>query len=151
MKKSELAVEFFKKGYNCSQSVICAFADECDFTAETAAKTGLMLGGGVGRMREVCGAVSGMGIVLGLIKGQGEPCTAEEKGNYYKEMQFLAEKFKEKHSSIICRDILKLDFSGADSPEPEDRNAEYYKKRPCAKCVADTADILEEYLNFNKK
>lgn len=143
MDHSELAVENFQKGYNCSQSVVVAFCDVTGMTADYAARLSSSFGGGMGRMREVCGAVSGMLMVAGLLYGYEIPGDDESKRAHYKLVQELAGKFREKEHSIVCREILKNPPS---DPNPTPRNAEFYRKRPCARLVALAARILDDYI-----
>lgn len=145
MSREEKAAELFKKGYNCAQSVAVAFCEETGLSEEQAAKLVSGFGGGIGRMREVCGAVSGMVFVLSMIKGYSDPKERDGKRDLYATIQTLAGKFKEKEGSLVCRDLLL--GTGADaSPTPEERTAEYYKKRGCIGCVECAAGILDEYL-----
>lgn len=149
MKKSEKAVQLFKNGYNCSQAVLGAFAEELGMDFETAVKISSSFGGGMGRMREVCGAVSGMFMAAGIKYGYGNPKDICAKKEHYKLIQELAEKFKERNHYIICRQLLGLD--GEDrNYSPSERTNEYYKKRPCIELVRDAADIFEEYLENHK-
>lgn len=139
----------FKQGYNCSQAVLLAFCDELNLDKETAARLASSFGGGIGRMREVCGAVSGMCMVAGLCKGYSDPKDMEGKKRHYSLIQKMANEFKEKNSSIICRELLGLS-AGADSPSPSPRTAQYYKKRPCAELVGIAAEIAAKELGFEK-
>lgn len=139
----------FKQGYNCSQAVLLAFCDELNLDKETAARLASSFGGGIGRMREVCGAVSGMCMVAGLCKGYSDPKDIEGKKRHYSLIQKMANEFKEKNSSIICRELLGLS-AGADSPSPSPRTAQYYKKRPCAELVGIAAEIAAKELGFEK-
>lgn len=143
MNHSELAVENFLQGYNCSQSVVVAFSDVTGMTPEYAARLSSSFGGGMGRMREVCGAVSGMLMVAGLLYGYSMPGDDESKRAHYKLVQTLAGKFREKEQSIVCRDILK---NPPADPNPTPRDAEFYQKRPCARLVALAAQILDDYI-----
>lgn len=143
MTKGELAESLFKSGMNCSQAVACAFADEMKLDKNFVAQLTLGFGGGMGRMREVCGAVSGMTFVLSAIY------VNDDKAKMYERVQFAANQFKAETGSIVCRELLGLNIKGADSPTPESRTKEYYKKRPCSKIVYLCAKILEEYLNAN--
>ena len=127
--KTEKAKELFKSGYNCSQSVIGVFCEELGLDFETAMKISSSFGGGMGRMREVCGAVSGMFMVLGLAYSSADGST-ENKTQQYKRVQELAQKFKEKNGSIICRELL-AGVETSTSPTPSERSETYYKKRPC--------------------
>lgn len=142
---SELAKAYFKEGYNCSQSVFLAFCDEYDMDFEIALKISSSFGGGMGRLREVCGAVTGMFMVAGMIYGYIDPKDYLAKTEHYKRIQYLAKQFEEKNHSIICRDLLGLG-AGKDSPTPELRTSEYYKKRPCAELVGMAAEIMEKYI-----
>lgn len=146
---SELAMAYFKEGYNCSQSVLLAFCDEYHMDFETALKIGSSFGAGMGRLREVCGAVSGMFMVAGLAYGYTDPKDHKTKTEHYERIQYLAKEFEDKNQSIICRELLGLE-SGKDKPEPELRTAEYYKKRPCVQLVGMAADIMEQYMQENK-
>lgn len=143
---SELAKDYFKEGYNCSQAVFLAFCEELNMDFETAAKLSSSFGGGMGRLREVCGAVSGMFMVAGMIYGYTDPKDQKTKAEHYERIQYLAREFTEKNHSIICRELLGLK-DGIDSPVPEARTAEYYKKRPCSELVGIAADIMEKYLS----
>ncbi len=148
-KHSKKAKEFFQKGYNCSQSVLLAFADEIGLDEQTILKVSSSFGGGMGRLREVCGAVSGMFMVAGMIYGYTDPNDHKAKTEHYKRIQHLAEKFKEQNGSIVCRELLGLSVK-VDNPTPEKRTTEYYKKRPCAELVEQAAQIMDEYIeNYN--
>ncbi len=145
----ERAMELFKQGYNCSQSVFGAFCEECDMDFETALKLSSSFGGGMGRLREVCGAVSGMFMVAGMKYGYTDPRDYESKAEHYKRIQELAEQFKEKNGSIVCRELLGLSTQ-KESYMPEERTAEYYKKRPCAEIIGDAAEIIYEFIKLSK-
>ncbi len=147
---AERAKELFKQGYNCSQAVIGAFAEELGLDFDTAIKISSSFGGGMGRMREVCGTVSGMFMVAGLLYGDYAPKDLEKKAEHYKLIQELARRFSEKHGSIICRELLR-GIDSSMSPIPANRNAEYYKKRPCVELVGDAAEIIEKYIEENSK
>lgn len=142
---SQQAVQNFKSGYNCAQSVFLAFSSEFGFDDETALKLSSSFGGGMGRLREVCGAVSSMFAIAGLKCGYSTPNDDEIKAKHYELIQKLAEKFKEKYGTIICRELLELP-DGADSPVPSKRTDEYYKTRPCEEFVAFAAEIIEQEL-----
>jgi len=144
-KKSENAVKLFKEGYNCSQSVIGAFCDELGMDFETAMKISSSFGGGMGRLREVCGAVTGMFMVAGLKRGCSDPNDKVSKQKHYELIQMLSQRFKETNGSIICRELLGLDIKH-DSPAPAERTEDYYKKRPCVELVRSAAEITEETL-----
>ena len=149
MTKAEQAKQLFTQGYNCAQSVFIAFADECGIDRETAALISSGFGGGLGRMREVCGAVSGMSMAASMLFGSADPKNAEKKKELYSTVQQLAGEFRSKNGSIICRELLGLDIKGADSPVPQPRTESYYEKRPCAEIVSIAADILDKYIKDN--
>lgn len=148
-KHGERAMSLFKEGYNCAQAVFMSFSDETGIDEKTAARLASSFGGGIGRMREVCGAVSGMCMALGAIKGYDDPEDSAAKSEQYKLVQRLAGRFKEENGSIICRELLGLTEKSS-SPVPAARTEEYYKKRPCVELVGQCADILEEYLKGEK-
>ncbi len=147
--KSEIAAELFKKGYNCAQSVFCAFAEDLGLEFETALKLSSSFGGGMGRLREVCGAVSAMFMIAGLKYGYTTPNNDTIKQAHYERIQKLAEDFEAKHNTIICREILGLP-KGKDTPIPTKRTHEYYQTRPCEKCIADAAEIISNYIKNNQ-
>ena len=144
----ELACSNFVSGMNCAQSVFAAFADVTGFDRETAMKLSSSFGGGMGRLREVCGTCSAMFMVAGLLYGLGEGFTHEDKTEHYKRIQYLAEEFRKKHETIICRDLLK-GLAVTSTPTPEKRTEQYYKVRPCVKFVRTAAEILDRYLEEN--
>lgn len=137
------AAELFLEGYNCAQAVAVAFCDVTGLTPEFAAKMASSFGGGMGRMREVCGAVSGMLMVAGLVYGYAVPGDDSVKKCHYTRVQELAHAFQEQTGSIICREILKNPPS---DPNPTPRTAEFYKTRPCARMVLLAGQILDRYL-----
>ncbi len=146
MTREERARENFLKGYNCAQAVLLAFEDKLglDIDTETLARLASPFGGGMGRMREVCGAVSGMLMADGFLRGYSAAEATDEKTETYARVQRLAARFREECGSIICRDILEGAVDTA--PTPSVRTPEFYKKRPCAEYVALAAKILEEDL-----
>ncbi len=148
MTRREVAIDNFMKGYNCSQSVVLAFADMLPIDAATLSKLSCSSGGGMGRLREVCGSVSGMFMVAGLLYGYDGPETGQVKADHYARVQELARRFEEMHGSIVCRKLLGLDVE-RQAPTPEARTAEYYRKRPCPEIIGDAAEILEQYINEN--
>ena len=148
MKHSDKAAELFLKGYNCAQAVALSFSDVTGIDDVIMAKLASPFGGGIGRMREVCGAVSGMYIVLGLLYGYDSAEEKERKKQLYSKVQDLAEKFRNQNGSIICRDILKNPPS---DPTPSARTDEYYASRPCVRMVKTAADLLDEFLNDKQK
>ncbi len=145
----ELAMAYFKEGYNCSQSVFLAFRDVYDLDFETALKISSSFGAGMGRLREVCGAVSGMFMVAGAVYGYTDPKDYKKKAEHYERIQYLAKEFEDQNQSIVCRELLGLG-SGKEKPEPELRTAEYYKKRPCAALVGMAAKIMDQYMEQNE-
>ena len=132
------AVELFKSGYNCSQSVVAAFADMYGFTQEQALRMSASFGGGIGRMRETCGAACGMFLVAGLETGATEATDREGKAANYAVVQELAAEFKKRNGSLICGELLGLKKKEPVSTIPEERTAQYYSKRPCA-CLLYTS------------
>lgn len=139
------AVNYFLEGYNCCQSVFLAFADRYGIDGETALKLSCSFGGGMGRMRQVCGAVSGMALVCGLETGNTDAKDKQKKTENYGRMRRLAEAFREKNGSIVCGELLGLSeqMKKEEGAAPSDRTAEYYKKRPCKELVRCAAEILE--------
>ncbi len=147
----ELAVSLFKEGYNCSQSVVAAFADMYGFTREQALRMAASFGGGIGRMRQTCGAACGLFLLAGLETGCTDGKDREGKEANYRVVQELAEEFKKRNGSLICGELLGLTKNSPTPPTPEARTSEYYKKRPCVKMVEEAARIWIEYLKNNKK
>lgn len=146
-KREELARQAFKEGYNCSQAMVAAFSDLMGMDKKTALRLASSFGGGMGRMREVCGAVSAMFMIAGLKYGYTSPTDKEIKTEHYKRIQELAQKLKDKHETIICRELLGVDAD--DNPIPSDRTKEYYDTRPCEQIIADAAEIISEYISKN--
>ena len=144
MKHKELAQDFFKQGFNCAQSVAMAFCDMTGLEQKQTARLASSFGGGLGRMREVCGAVSGMAFVLGALYGSDDPKVAGASAAHYARVQEVAGAFKAANGSIICRELLGDKSAVTATPEP--RTPEYYKKRPCVELVGMAADILDAYL-----
>ena len=143
MERTIYAAELFLKGYNCAQAVAVAFSDVTGIDKALSSRLACSFGGGMGRMREVCGAVSGMLMVAGVLYGYAEPEEGEIKKAHYTLVQELAAKFRAEAGSIICREILKNPPS---DPNPSPRTAEYYRQRPCARMVALAAAILDAYI-----
>ena len=137
------AAELFLGGYNCAQSVVVAFCDVTGLEENRAARMVSAFGGGMGRLREVCGAVSGMFFVLGLLYGYDTPGDDVSKKQLYTEVQALAAKFREICGSIVCREILK---NPPTDPTPSPRTAEYYKARPCARMVLTAGQLMDEFI-----
>ena len=146
MTHSEKAAELFLQGYNCAQSVAVAFCDVTGLDEKFTAKTVSAFGGGMGRLREVCGAVSGMFFVLGQLYGYDTPGDDREKKQLYSRVQELATGFREQNGSIVCREILNNPPS---DPNPSPRTAEYYAKRPCVRMVMTAADLMDEFIAKN--
>ena len=145
MSKEELAVSYFKSGYNCAQAVLLSFADELSIDKEFIAKISSSFGGGMGRLREVCGAVSAMFMVAGALYGNYDPLDNVAKAQHYALIQDLAKQFKEVSGSIICREIINA--QKIETHVPEQRNEEYYKKRiSCVECVGLAAKITEKLI-----
>ncbi len=142
--KTEKAKELFKSGCNCSQSVLGVFCEELGLDFDTAMKISSSFGGGMGRMREVCGTVSGMFMAAGLAFSE-----KDNKAEQYKIVQELAKRFKEKNGSIICRELLS-GIESSTSPTPSERTETYYKKRPCIELVGDSVEILEHFIAERK-
>ena len=143
--RAEAAKNYFTEGYNCAQSVSMAFADILPVDKETLLNLSSPFGGGMGRMREVCGAVSGMLIVEGMLLGYSSPTASDEKKELYGKVRGIAEKFSAENGSIICRELL-AGVPHTSGGTPEERTAEYYKKRPCGELVKIAAEILAEHL-----
>lgn len=142
----EKATALFKEGYNCSQSVVAAFADMYGFSPEQALRMSASFGGGIGRMRQTCGAACGLFMLAGLETGCTDGKDREGKEANYKVVQALAEEFKKRNGSLICAELLGLSKAAPTPVTPEARTAEYYKKRPCVKMVEEAARIWCEYL-----
>ena len=146
MSKSEEAKALFQSGANCAQAVVGAFHKECGIDYETALRLSSGFGGGMGRLREVCGAVSGMFMVASLKRGYSELNDKTVKDKHYALIQKLAECFKTETGSIVCRELLRLSSKQADTPVSEARTQDYYAKRPCAEMVALAAKIIDNAL-----
>lgn len=151
MTRQEKAGELFLEGFNCSQSVFTAFCDRFGINEETAKRISAGLGGGVGRMREVCGAVSAAAMVLGSLRAGVTGDDKEGKKENYDLVQEFVRRFKAIHSTVICREMLKRPVSLQEGTWPENRTPEYYKNRPCLKVVEDAAGILEEMIGEYEK
>ncbi len=143
MDHSTYAAELFCKDYNCAQAIMVAFCDVTGLETATAARMASSFGGGMGRLREVCGAVSGMLMVAGYLYGYDTPGDDKVKKEHYQLVQELAGKFREKMGSIICRELLQNPPS---DPNPTPRTQEFYKTRPCVRMVELAAQILDDYI-----
>ncbi|EXM37490.1 hypothetical protein RASY3_12950 [Ruminococcus albus SY3] len=145
---TEKAVSLFTQGCNCAQAVFAAFSDVTGMDEELAKRLSSSFGGGMGRMREVCGTCSAMFMVAGILYGEGTEQDDKLKAEHYKRIQYLADEFRKEHDTIICRDLLK-GLAVTSEPTPEKRTEQYYKVRPCAKFVKTAAEILDRYLEEN--
>ncbi len=143
--RADRAEALFRQGYNCAQSVFAAFCDLTGIDEKAALRISSPFGGGMGRMREVCGTLSGAFMVLGVLYGYDDGDAKEEKAELYRRVREIAGRFKEKHGTIICSELLANTAQTAGN-EPTPRTDEFYKARPCAKYVRDAAEILDEFL-----
>lgn len=143
--RAQAAKDNFRQGYNCTQAVVLAFSDILPIDKETLAKLSSPFGGGMARMREVCGAVSGMFIVEGLLLGYSSPSDYEAKSSLYAKANALGTKYAQINGSVVCRELLE-GVTHTVGTFPEKRTDEYYKKRPCADLVYCAAEILAEHL-----
>ena len=139
------AVRRFEEGYNCAQAVFATYADLFGMTEEDALKLASPMGGGMGRMREVCGTVSAMALLEGLKEGNTDPLDKAAQGRTYETVRALSDSFTEENGSIICRELLGI-LSKEKSAVPSERTKEYYQSRPCTRLVASAARIVEEQL-----
>ena len=141
---AQRARALFLEGYNCAQSVFCAFTDVTGLDMDTAARLASSFGGGMGRLREVCGTVSAALMVLGMAQGYTDPADPQAKKDHYARVRAFAERFREAEGSIICRELLaKANVDAAPGGDPEARTPEYYKKRPCPELAWQAAHILD--------
>ena len=147
----EKAVALFKEGFNCSQSVVAAFADQYGFTHEQALRMSASFGGGIGRMRETCGAACGLFMLAGLETGATEGSDRDGKAANYALVQELAEEFKKRNGALRCADLLGLSKTEPIVSTPEARTSQYYAKRPCSKMVEEAPRIWCEYLEKHTK
>ncbi|MBQ4423767.1 MAG: C_GCAxxG_C_C family protein [Clostridia bacterium] len=147
MTHEEKALQYFTEGANCAQAVVLAFKDELGMDEKTAARLASSFGGGIGRLREVCGAVSGMMMVYGLLKGYDDLKDPDAKKAHYANVQALAAKFREENGAIVCRELLELRKNEQNDPSPTPRDAKFFHSRPCMGFVQSAARILEDALN----
>jgi len=145
LSRVEQAAAAFEEGYTCAQSVFATYADLFGMDRETALKLSSPMGGGIGRMREVCGAVSAMALLAGLKEGNTDPANEEGKERIYLLTRQMAGKFREQNGTIICRELLGIEGM-EESAKPSRRTKEYYQERPCTRLVASAARIVEEML-----
>ena len=149
MDHAEEAKRLFMMGYNCAQAVFCAFCDVTGLDVDTAARLSSSFGGGIGRLREVCGTVSGALLALGYIQGYSDPQDRNAKVTHYGLVQKYARLFCEQNSSIVCRDLLK-NVQVTEGSVPEERTPEFYARRPCLRLAGEAAAILDQLLmNLN--
>ena len=148
MTRAEMGKEYFKTGCNCAQSVALAFSDLLPINEELITKGMLPFGSGLGRMREGCGAVSGMCFVVGLLYSKTEE-GEQNKNEIYQMVQQLSQRFRERNGNIICKELLK-GINNSTLPIAEERNSAYYKKCPCADYIYDAIEILEEFIDGHK-
>lgn len=146
MDKAKKAVELFESGYNCSQAIVLAFEDYLNVDRKTLQSLSSSFDGGISRLREVCGCVSGMAIVMGIIHGDYDVNDNDQKAKHYELIQKLALKFEEKTNSINCAELLNK-VKEVENPTPEIRSKEYYEKRPCSKYIKIMAEIIESELS----
>lgn len=146
MTRAEKAKSCFLSGYNCAQAVAVAFSDLVDMDEKTVARAVSGFGGGMGRLREVCGAFSGAVFVLSVLYGYEDEKAFEAKKQLYSDIQNFAEQCRNENGSIICKELLGLDKDKPCSPTPQKRTQEYYKKRPCAEIVYTCAEQLDEFI-----
>ena len=153
MSKLDLAMDFHAQGYNCAQAVVMAYNDIMAMGIEEIAKLTAPFGGGMGRMREVCGTVCGMTMLAGAIQPSADPKNLEERKDNYALVQHFAEQFRKENGDIICRRLLGLEpiVERNETAMPSERTPEYYKKRPCSEYVCCAARIVGEYLNLISK
>lgn len=145
MTHGEKAEALFREGYNCAQAVFCAYAEEIGLPVSVAAKLVSPLGAGMGRLREVCGTVSGALMVIGQLYGYSTSDKGAAKARLYGIEQRFAKQFAEENGSYICRELLGLP-SGPSAPTPEARTAEYYSRRPCPSLCRASADLLDRLI-----
>lgn len=148
MDRKTKAEKLFKSGYNCAQSVIGAFCDDIDLDFDTAMKLSEGFGGGMGRMRLTCGAVSGMTMVAGMILSRGSG-DGDTRSVVYDKVHKMAEEYAKKNGSVICGDLLGINKENVYNPTPDVRTEEYYKKRPCSELVRDCVEIVEKYFDLD--
>lgn len=145
MTHSEKAAKLFCSGYNCSQAVFAAFCDVTGIDEKTALKLSSSFGGGMGRLREVCGAVSGAFMVAGILYGYDIPNDNTVKKEHYSLIQDIANRFKQQNNTIICRELVK-GLAKDTLPSPTVRTENFYKTRPCLRFVITAADILDDII-----
>ena len=145
---AETACELFAGGKNCAQAVLAAFGDATGLDGELALRLSSSFGGGMGRMREVCGTCSAMFMVAGILYGSGTESDDKQKAEHYRRIQYLAQQFKDRFGTINCGELLK-ELSVTKDPVPDKRTEQYYKARPCIRFVEAAAEILDKYIAEN--
>jgi C_GCAxxG_C_C family probable redox protein len=145
MSRRELAINYFKEGYNCTQAVVMAFKDVLSIDPNELCKISSPFGGGISRMRETCGAVTGMVLVLGNLIGYDTPEIGVKKHELYKNTQELLRIFENKYGSLRCGILLNLEEKHSD-PKPSPRDHSFFEKRPCPELIGGAAEILEDFL-----
>ena len=143
--RAEQAVEAFLGGCNCAQAVFSTYADLFGIDRETAMNLTNSMGGGISRLREVCGTVSAIALLTGLAEGDVDPGDLKARERVYQRTRDLLAEFERENGSLICRELLGI-LGRDQSARPSERTPEYYKKRPCARFVACAARIIEENL-----
>ena len=150
MNHAQKARELFLKGANCSQAVFAAFSDVTGMTESEACRLAAAFGGGFARQREVCGAVSGMTLVLGALYGYDDIVDQHKKAEIYAKEQALCNRFREKYGTIICRELLQNRVAGiGTTPVPDARTEEYYKTRPCLATIETAAELMDAFIREN--
>lgn len=149
-KRAKKARELFYDGYNCTQSVVGAFADLFGMDTDVAMRFSEGMGGGMGRMRLTCGAVSAMSLIAGLKMSSGKPGDLKGRAEVYAKVREMAGEFERRNGSIICKELLGAAMPKDTSANPEERTAGYYRRRPCPDCIEECAEIIEEYLLGDK-
>lgn len=150
MNHAQKARELFLKGANCSQAVFAAFSDVTGMTESEACRLAAAFGGGFARQREVCGAVSGMTLVLGALYGYDDIVDQHKKAEIYAKEQALCNRFREKYGTIICRELLQNRVAGiGTTPVPDARTEEYYKTRPCLATIETAAELMDTFIREN--
>lgn len=145
MTHSEKAIELFTSGYNCAQAVVCAFCDVTELDEATAKCIASSFGGGMGKLRQTCGAVTGAFAVAGLLFGDYDVNDNKRKSEHYALVRRIAEEFSSVYETINCEELLK-GIENAKGKDPAERTPEYYAVRPCARFVGYACDILDNII-----
>ena len=145
MNHAEKARDLFREGYNCAQSVVGAFHEEMGLSLSEATRLASSFGGGMGGLRETCGAVTGMFLVAGMLMGYDDPAAYDGKKAHYARIRQLAEQFRQKHDTLVCRELLRS-LPEKLQKDPQPRTEQYYKVRPCVRFVETAAELLDEML-----